>query len=269
MNTTALILRLRDLPYMQQAIYLRDLLRELTVRDMKVKYMDSVLGIAWSLMAPLLQLLVYNFMFSLVLNLNIPNYASFAYSGMLAWTWFQASLFEAAGAITSSRELIRQPAFPVAVLPAVTVTTNLIHFLLALPILICILTASSTTPGLAILTLPIVMAVQFVLTLSLAYLVAAANVIFRDTQHLLGVLLQLLFFLTPVFYDASAVPASYQLLYRLNPMVHLVDAYRAILLHGTAPNWGSLLVLSGLAAGILYVSLRLFKRVSYRFVEEL
>ena len=115
---------------------------------------------------------------------------------------------------------------------------------------------SSTTPGLAVLTLPIVMVVQFVLTLSLAYLVAAANVIFRDTQHLLGVFLQLLFFLTPVFYDASAGSKLGHAVY-LNPMVHLVDAYRAYSSMGQ-PQTGTAIGAGGLAAGILYVGLTAF-----------
>src|SRR2546425_822667 len=117
--------------------------------------------------------------------------------------------------------------------------------------------------------LPLVMVLQFILTLSLAYLVATANVIFRDTQHLLGVLLQLLFFLSPVFYEASAVPARYQPLYRLNPLVHLLDAYRAVLLRGTLPEGLPLLVLGVVAVGLLYVGLKVFTHTSYRFVEEL
>ncbi|TMA57854.1 MAG: ABC transporter permease, partial [Deltaproteobacteria bacterium] len=172
-------------------------------------------------------------------------------------------------AITGSRELIRCPGFPAAILPVVTVATNLIHFLLSFPVLLLFLLLNGTGLSLTILASPLVMVLQFILTLSLAYLVATANVIFRDTQHLLGVLLQLLFFLSPVFYDASTVPARYQSLYRLNPLVHLIDAYRAVLLRGTLPEGLPLLALGVVAVGLLYVGLKVFTQTSYRFVEEL
>jgi lipopolysaccharide transport system permease protein len=118
------------------------------------------------------------------------------------------------------------------------------------------------------LALPIVLVVQFILTLSLGYLTAIATVMFRDAHYLLGLALQLCFFLTPVFYDAAAVPQRYQTLYHLNPMVHLVTAYRGILLEGRAPDWWSLLVLLLFAGGLLYIGLVIFKRTGYRFAEE-
>ena len=112
-------------------------------------------------------------------------------------------------------------------------------------------------------------ALQFILTLSLAYLVATFHVIFRDTQYLLSVLLQLFFFLTPIFYDASAIPVRYQSLYHLNPMVHLIEAYRAILIRGELPDCLSLLVLGVFATGLFFLGYMILKRASYHFVEEL
>jgi lipopolysaccharide transport system permease protein len=252
----------------RRLIYLRDLVRELVARDMKVRYKGSALGILWSLMNPLMQLVVFHFIFRLVLQLNIPRYSSFAFSGMLAWSWFQASLLDASGSMLNSRELIKRPGFPVAILPVVAVTTHLIYFLLALPILMLFLIIGGGGVKPMILILPLVMAVQFALTLSLGYLAAIANVMFRDAHYLLGVSLQLLFFLTPVFYDASAVPQRYRALYQLNPMAHLVGAYRGVLIEGRAPDWVALLALAGLAAGLLYIGLRTFRRASYRFAEE-
>jgi lipopolysaccharide transport system permease protein len=248
--------------------YLRDLLRELVARDMKVRYKGSALGIGWSLMNPLMQLVVFHFIFRVVLQLNIPRYSSFAFSGMLAWTWFQASLLDASGSMLNNRELIKRPGFPVAILPVVAVTTHLIYLLLALPILMLFLIIGGSGVKPMILVLPLIMAVQFVLTLGLGYLTAIANVMFRDAHYLLGVSLQLLFFLTPVFYDASAVPQRYQALYQLNPMVHLVGAYRGVLLEGRLPVGFAMLTVSGLAAGLLYVGLRTFMRASYRYAEE-
>jgi lipopolysaccharide transport system permease protein len=255
--------------YARRVVYLRDLLRELVARDMKLRYKRSILGVAWSLVNPLAQLLVFVFLFRAVLPLNVPNYPSFVLSGLLAWSWFQSSLILATGAITDNRELIRRPGFPAAILPIVTVTTHLVHFLLALPVLLLFLVFSGGRLTETVLALPLVIALQFWLTLSLGYLVAAFHVTFRDTQHLLGVLLLLLFYLTPIFYDASAVPARYQPFYRLNPMVYLIDAYRAILIRGTLPDGLSLLGLSTLAGVLLWVGYTTFTWMSYRFVEEL
>jgi lipopolysaccharide transport system permease protein len=110
---------------------------------------------------------------------------------------------------------------------------------------------------------------QFLLTLSLGYLVSTVNVTFRDTQHILGVCFRLLFYLTPVFYDASSIPARYQVLYHLNPMFHLITAYRTILIQGDLPDLRALLALSVLTAGLLRLGHTVFQRASYRFVEEL
>lgn len=250
-------------------IYLRDLLRELVVRDMKLRYKRSALGIAWSLLNPLAQLLVLSVIFRLVLPLNIPNYTSFLFTGLLVWGWFQTSLFTATGAIVDNRDLIRRPGFPAAILPVVTVASHLVHFLLALPVLLLFLLFNGIPLTKAIIALPLVIALQFLLTLSLAYFVATLHVTFRDTQYLLGISLLLTFYLSPVFYDVSAIPARYQLFYHLNPMVDLLGAYRAILIRGELPNRLPLLPLSLVAVGLLWLSYRIFVRASYRFAEEL
>lgn len=253
----------------QHLIYLRDLLRELVIRDLKVRYKRSVLGFAWALVTPLMYLTVFYFIFKVAISLDIPRFGPYAFTGMLVYTWFQSSVSQASGAITDNRELIKCPGFMAAVLPAVTVTTNLIHFLLALPLLMIFLLFDGTGLNSVVLMLPVVIAIQFVLTLGLGYLVAAVNALFHDTQHLVTVLLQLLFFLTPVFYDAGMVPERYQSLYRLNPMLHLLEAYRAILLGGAWPSGSNLLTLGLLATGLLFVGHRVFIRLSYRFVEEM
>lgn len=249
--------------------YLWDLLHELVVRDMKLLYKRSALGIAWTLISPLLQLAVFAFVFQSVLPVKIPRYSSFAFSGLLIWNWFQTSLFQATSLITSNRPLIRQPGFPTAILPVVTVMTGLIHFLLALPVLIIFLAIDGVEPKLVLLALPIVMALQFLLTVSFAYPLAALNVTFRDTQHTLGVVLNLLFYLSPVFYDLSSVPQKYQAFYHLNPLVTLIEAYRAVMISGAQPRWGALLALGGITAVLLPVGHQIFRRQSDRFVEEL
>lgn len=255
--------------YRRQIAHFFDLLRVLVDRDMKLLYKRSALGIAWTLINPLLQLAVFSFVFRSVIPINIPQFSSFAFSGLLIWTWSQTALFQATGLITSNKALIRQPNFPTAILPVVTTMTGLIHFLLALPVLIIFLAIDGIQPSSVLFLLPLLMVIQFVLTVGLAYPLAAVNVTFRDTQHTLGVLLQMLFYLTPIFYDLNSVPKEFQPFYQLNPMVPLLEAYRAILLKGTQPDWQALLIVSLMVAVILPIGLAIFRRQSNTFVEEL
>jgi homopolymeric O-antigen transport system permease protein len=249
--------------------HVRDLLYTLVERDLKLRYKRSILGIAWSLLTPLAQLAVFYLVFKVLLPLNVPNYLAFLFSGVLVWNWFNISLYQATSAIVDNRELIKRPGFPIAILPTVTITSNLVHFLLALPILFVFLVIGGNGLTTALLALPLVIAIQFTLTLSLAYFTASFYVTFRDTQHLLGVLLNMLFFLTPVFYKASDLPAQYQSLYRLNPMVHLIEAYRTIFLLGSFPEAKSLVVLAISSVAVLFMGYYVFTKASGHFVDEL
>jgi len=255
--------------YRRKIAHFFDLLRVLVDRDMKLLYKRSALGIAWTLINPLLQLAVFSFVFRSVIPVDIPQFSSFAFSGLLIWTWSQTALFQATGLITSNKALIRQPNFPTAILPVVTTMTGLIHFLLALPVLIIFLAVDGVEPSSVLFVLPLLMVIQFVLTIGLAYPLAALNVTFRDTQHTLGVILQMLFYLSPIFYDLNSVPKEFQPFYQLNPMVPLLEAYRAILLKGTQPDWQALLIVSLVVAVILPIGLAIFRRQSNTFVEEL
>lgn len=256
-------------PFRWRLRYLYDLLRELVLRDMKLLYKRSVLGLGWTLINPLLQLAVFAFVFQAIVPVNIPNYSSYVFAGLLVWNWFQNSLFQATGVIVNSRSLIRQPNFPVAILPIVIVTTGLIHFVLALPVLILFLLIDGIKLQPVIFLLPVLQLLQFILTVSFSYFLAALNVTFRDTQHTLGVLLQLFFYLTPIFYDLNSIPKQYWYIYGLNPMVHIITAYRAILLWGTQPDWLALFIIAMITALLLPFGYYIFKQQSHRFVEEL
>ncbi len=244
------------------------LLRVLVDRDLKITYKRSVLGIAWTLISPLLQLLVFIFVFRVIIKIEIPQYSSYVFTGLLAWNWFQNSLFQATGVVIHSRPLIRQPGFPGAILPIVVVTVGLLHFVLALPVLVVFLLLDGVRLTPFVLVLPLLHLIQFALTVTLSYFLAALNVTFRDTQHTLGVLLQFLFYLTPIFYELKSIPDRYWYAYGLNPLVHLVTCYRQILIWGTAPDWLALAIIVGCTALFLPIGYRTFLRQSRRFVEE-
>jgi len=250
-------------------IYLYDLLRSLVDRDLKLMYKRSALGIAWTLINPLLQLAVFVFVFQVVIPVQIPQYSSYVFIGLLVWTWFQTALYQATGVILGSRSLIRQPRFPVAILPIVIVTTGLLHFLLALPVLVVFLLVDGIKLTPMVLYLPILQILQFAFTVSLSYFLAALNVTFRDTQHTLGVVLQLLFYLTPIFYDLKNIPQKYWYFYGMNPLVHIITAYRQIFLWGVSPDWLALAIIAVFTAMLLPIGYLVFKRQSARFVEEI
>jgi lipopolysaccharide transport system permease protein len=253
----------------QKAGYLRDLLSELVRRDIRLRYRRSVLGVVWSLLNPLAQLLVFNFVFARLLPLNIPNYPLFLFIGLVLWNWFQSSLVSGTGAIVDNRDLIKRPGFPMGILPVVMVMTNFIHLLLALPVVLIfvILNRIQITPAISIL--PVLFLVQFVLTLSLVYAAAAVHVTFRDTQHLLGIFLLLGFYLSPIIYESSSVPVEVRSIYRLNPLVFLIEASRGAIMKGEWPPASGLFLLFAVSAFLLGIGCLIFKHASQRFVEEL
>lgn len=248
---------------------MRDLAVALVIRDLKLRYRRTVVGLAWSFIYPLGQVLVLSFVFTLVIPTRVGRYSAFVSIGVLVWTWFQSSLVMASTAITGNRELVRRPGFPVSVLPIATVGTNLIQFLMAVPAIVGVVIFDGGHPGPTALLLPLVIAVQFLLTLGIAYMVASLNVTFRDTQQIVTLLLLLAFFLTPIFYDVGSVPAAYRLLYGLNPFVALLDAYRTVLVRGAFPD---LTALGGVAMAAAFMGIAghlLFTRASERFADEI
>jgi lipopolysaccharide transport system permease protein len=253
----------------RSALYLFDLMVVLVSRDVTLLYKRSVLGILWTLISPLLQLLVYVFVFQNIIKLDIPQFPSYVFTGLLVWQWFHRSMVHSAGVIIESRPLIRQPGFPISILPMAVLMTGLVHLFVSLPVLIGVLAIDDVSVSPAMLWIPVLLALQILLMIPFAYFLAGLNVAFRDTQHTLNVLLQLLFFLTPVLYTADRVPVEYHSLYFSNPMVHIVTAYRQVLIAGEPPDWVPLSIIAGSAAVLLPIGYRIFIRQSRRFVEEL
>lgn len=253
----------------RRIVHYYDLMRVLVDREMKMLYKRSALGVLWTLINPLLQLLVFIFIFRTILKVDIPHYTSYVFTGLLVWQWFSKSTLQATGIIIGNRPLIRQPGFPVSVLPPAVVMTGMLHFILALPVLVVFLLMDGIVPGLALLWLPVILMIQFFVTVTISYLLAGVNVAFRDTQNGLGVLLQVMFYMTPIFYSIDHIPADLRSLYELNPMVPILLGYRSILIDGQSPQWGSLLPVVVIISALLPLCFLLFKHQSRRFVEEI
>jgi homopolymeric O-antigen transport system permease protein len=253
----------------RQLVHTRDLLVELVVREMKLRYERSSLGMLWAVLNPLLQIAIFTFVFDAMFHVAIPHYPAFIFTGLLAWNWFREGITATAGAIVSNRELVRQPGFPTAVLPIVAVAVPLLDLLAALPVLLVVLALSGIPIHATVLLVPALLVLQFLLLQGIGFVLASLQVTFRDVQHLLGVSLSMLFYLTPVFYSPTMVPGWAHAAYALNPMMHLLTAYRGILMDGTLPNWTPLLAIAVLDGILLRVGWAQFARARMAFVEEL
>jgi len=257
------------IPSRDRFVFLGELTRELVARDLKLRYKRTLLGVAWSLANPLSQWLVLGFVFRYVIDVRIDRYLSFLFTGILAWSWLHSALVACATSVVDNASLLRRPGFPAPILPLVAVTTQTVQFLFSLPILLVAAAWDGDPYTWALLALPVVMALQFVLTLGVGYLVATLHVAYRDTRYLLDVALMLAFYLTPVFYDGASVPPPFDRLFRLNPVLHLLEAYRAVVVAGKFPAVSTLALLAAVAAGIFALGYGVFRRRRHDFAEEL
>lgn len=244
-----------------------DLVRELVTRDIKLRYRRSVLGVAWSQIAPLAMMTVLSFVFAHVVGLKIPHYAAFLFAALLPWIWFQTAIVAGTQSVVGGRDLVRQPGFPVAMLPVVSVTTTLINYLLALPMMFLWIGFSLRGIHGTSIALPVIIAVQFLITVGPCLMLAAINVRFRDVSHIVEIGLLPLFYAMPIIY--AQPPHQLHWVFQLNPLAHLMNAYRDALYFGRWPQITTLTVLALIGALLAGIGYRIFDRLSYRFPEEL
>jgi lipopolysaccharide transport system permease protein len=252
----------------------RGLIQTLVARDLKARYRGSVLGFFWSFVNPLLLLLVYSFVFSTVLpsthTSDLQPYALFMFCGILPWTWFSSSILEASNVLISGGNLIKKVLFPAEVLPIVTVIANMVHFFLGLPILVLFLVYyQRPLDPLELLWFPVIVAVQLLVLLGLGLLVSALTVHFRDLKEILGNLLTLWFFATPIIYPMQQVPEQYRWIINLNPMTHLAISYQEVLFYiGPHGHWRWLMALLVGALITFFIGYFVFDRLRDSFAEE-
>lgn len=257
----------------------RELIRNLVVRDLKVRYKNSFLGVAWSWLNPLLMMVVYTIFFTILLrNTNFPHYPVFLLSGLLPWNFFSESLTSATGSIVNNAHLIKKVYFPREVLPMSIVFAGLVNFIVALPVLFAMMLLFGVRPTPWVLLLPFTILIQVIFTVGLTLILSTLNVFYRDTQFILSVLMLAWFFLTPVFYPIETVPQRATLLgvtfnarlwlYRLNPMASIIASYRDLLYWGAPTGLDFLLRTAVTSLIVLVVGYLVFLRYSPRFGEE-
>lgn len=255
----------------------RDLMVNLTLRELRGKYKRSILGWSWSLLNPLASMLVFTIVFRVFFGLGPPegdpsgmeNFAFYLLCGLLPWNFLSNSISGSMGVLVGNSNLIKKVYFPREVLVAANVASWLVALLLELGVLaVALLLAGNFVVPWLVPTLFLV-AVQTVFVVGVGLVLSVLNVYFRDIQHLVGILLQVWFYATPIVYLIDQVPRDIRFFYELNPMVRFVEAYRDCLYDLRFPPLLDSLYLVGIAAATLALGLLVFARLEPKLAEEL
>jgi ABC-type polysaccharide/polyol phosphate export permease len=204
-------------------------------RNLKIKYRRSVLGVFWTLLAPLSVAMVYYFVFKVILNVQVPHYLAFIITGVLPWTFVAQSLMEGVESIVGAWALVSKVPIPTQVFPYVGTLTNLITLLTAVPIMIGVSIFSGVSLGYSLLTLPFFFLSLFILTYFISFSLAVGFVYFRDLRHMMTIIIQLWFYGTPVLYSENMIPAKYHWVLYVNPYALIFAGIHRILVEGKWP----------------------------------
>ena len=241
----------------------------LTLRDLRERVAGTALGLVWLVLQPLFLMVVYTFVFGFLLRVRFQaegstvTFALYLMAGLMPYTAFQQSVQRGASSLISNRGLVSKASFPPVLLPVVVAASSVVTELIGLGVLILavVLIKGEVSPWLPLL--PLLVGLRFLFSLGVAWAVSVLSVFFRDLGQLLGLLLTVLLFVTPILYPASVVPESWRWVLEINPLHHLVDAYRNVIIEGTAPDpgvWGVAL----LALALAWLGYLFFERVVER-----
>ncbi|KKL60981.1 hypothetical protein LCGC14_2199880 [marine sediment metagenome] len=264
--------RLRDfLPSFAVLWQHRELLWGMTGRNVRSLYKQSILGYAWIFVNPLMQILVLTFVFSTILlipSLGIP-FPLFLFVGLLPWMFFSNALATATDSIVGSANLVTKVYFPREILVMAAVFSKIVDLLFGLLILLGLMIVYGEAPSWTVVWVPAIFAIQLLFTVGLALPLAALNLYFHDVRYLIGVVLLAWFYMTPIIYPVDIVPERFKIIFDLNPLALVINAYRRVLLMETSPGWDRLLL--GFAAAFLsfVVGYYLFKRMEAGFADRI
>lgn len=248
----------------------RELLKNLVVKDVKLKYRGSIFGFLWSLANPLLMIIVYATAFTVILKIHTPGFVFRLMLGQLTWTFFASSAAMSTGSVIDNAGLLKSVVFPRAILPIGTVLFNLVQFLLTLVVFLpAMLLWYRVVPAAPMLLFPVFLGLHVVFMIGIALILATATAFFRDVRHLLEVALGVLFWTTPILYDLSQVPARLQPLILLSPSSSFVVAYQQMFVASAWPDASVWLVSSAYALGAFVAGTLMFLTFQERFTEQL
>lgn len=246
-----------------------DIIIVLIQKDLKVRYKSSILGYLWSVAHPLAFAIVFYVAFKVIVKIPVENYALFLICGLFPWQWFANSVNAAPMVYLGNAPLIKKVNFPRNLLPFTLVLQDMIHFILAIPVIVLFLLLSGKMPHLLWLVgIPVLLAAQFCLVYGICLVVASLNLFFRDLERLTTIFTTVFFYVTPVFYPETMIPLKFQGIAKLNPLAPLVISWRNLLLEGTLRLDNLLL---SVCYGIVFLALGFFvyRKLVWRFAEVL
>lgn len=255
---------------LRELIEYREMIRSLVRKDLRGRYKSSVLGFLWTFINPLCQIIIYTIVFSNIFRMGVDKYYLFLTVVMIPWVFFSSSLTGGAMSVVNSKDLLSKIYFPREVLPISFVTSCFVNMLLSFIVVFAVLAlAGWGFAWNAVLFLPIVMGIEYILCLGLTLIISACTVYFRDLEHIMGVLMMAWIYLTPVMYDIDFVPDYLKTIFYINPMTSVALAYRKILYYKKEPDLSTMAsaLIIGLVA--LIVGSLIFSRLQKNFVEEL
>mgnify|MGYP005770729033 CR=1 FL=1 len=247
----------------------RELLKTNVKKEIRGRYKNSILGVLWSFLNPLLQLAVYALIFPLILKNDIPYYTIFVCVGLIPWTFFTTTVNQAAFTIIANGNIIKKVYFPREILPISVVTSNAVNFVISTIIILAfvIIYGLGVTPY--ILLYPFILLIQYILLLGISFILSSITVYFRDLEHIIGIILMVMFYATPIVYSLDTLPEPFVTIMQLNPMAHIIEGYRSIFYYQTMPNMNNLLILLALSIILLVIGYFIFKKLQKGFAEEL
>lgn len=248
----------------------RTMIFSLVHRDLKGRYKGSVLGFAWTFLNPLLQLMVYTLVFSVIMRAGIEDYYLFLFVALVPWIFFSTSVGGGAGCIRAQSGLVTKIYFPREVLPISYVTSQFINMLLSFLVVFAVLLIAGKGFNLhAILYLPLVMLIEYLMAIAMTMLVSSITVYLRDVEYFLGIVIMAWQFLSPVMYELNQVPDKIRPLFLLNPMTSVITAYRDILYYKRVPQMDTFSHAIFFGTIVMIIGCFTFSKLKRRFAEEM
>ena len=233
----------------------RDMFRFLTLRSIKARYAQSVIGIGWAVIQPVFSMVVFSIVFGRMARVSSDGapYALFSFAGLVPWTFFSNALTESTGSLINSAAMLNKIHFPRLILPLSAVAAKLVDFAIALVVLLALTAYYRVTPNSGVLVLPLLVAIMIVAAAGAGMWLTSLAVQYRDVSYAMGFLVQLLTYAAPVVYPASLVAPRFRMLYAVNPMVGVIEGFRSALL-GTHPMPWDMIALGAGTAALLLIS---------------
>jgi lipopolysaccharide transport system permease protein len=253
----------------------RGLIRSMVQRDLSNRYKGSVMGLAWTIITPAIQILIFTLIFAGIFNARFGGetsrfgYAIYMFCGMLPWLAFSEGVQRAATAVTENVNLVKRVVFPIEALPVNLALSAVAQQLVGTLVLVIVAAVFERTFAATILLLPLLLLLQLLVTVGLGWLAASFGVFIRDTAQFTQLLLMTWMYLTPIIYPETMIPPEYRWLVNLNPLAPLIRSYRRILLEGAMPDWSGLAVTTLFAVFCFGVGYWWFERTKKAFADVL